>query len=407
MATDTAAAATAELAADRDVALDESAGQRILRQFAVFIACGYLVYLVLTGPAIAASLGVMHMWWTVPALAAVFGPGLALGPLAWRGSARALRVCAAVAAGGYLMAVATWGFGWNGAHLSGTTDIWFFYFCGLAAIAAALAMRPTYAFVVLVVVVVSAVTINYVVRDVARSGLYVADMAWAFAFSLVYFAAAVMGMRTAAVLDDTRAQAYRTAAAAAASQARANERQRFNQLTHDGVMATLLVAARRGNSTQLAAQAQATLHALDRIRGDTDTDTDGTMTPDAVLTHLSEVTVTVDPTRRFEVRRTIDSSDAGYPATVVHTIAAAAGEAVRNSGRHARASKTIVSVEITDDRLQVEVADDGQGFEPSTVPADRLGIAISIRERMSQIGGSATIESAPMRGTRVCLEWER
>lgn len=405
MATDTAAAATAEIASDRDVALDESAGQRILRQFAVFIACGYLVYLVLTSPAIAASLAVMHMWWTIPALAVVFGPGLALGPLAWRGSPRALRVCAAVAAGGYLMAVATWGFGWNGAHLSETTGIWFFSFCGLAAIAAALAMRPTYAFVVLVVVVVSTVTINYVARDVARSGLFVPDMAWAFAFSLVYFAAAVMGMRTATVLDDTRAQAYRTAAAAAASRARANERQRFNQLTHDGVMATLLVAARRGNSKQLAAQAQATLHALDRIRGDTDTD--GTMTPDAVLTHFSEVTATVDPTRRFEVRRTIDSSDAGYPATVVRTVAAAAGEAVRNSGRHARASKTIVLVEITDDRLQVEVADDGQGFEPSTVPAGRLGIAISIRERMSQIGGSATIESAPMRGTRVCLEWER
>ncbi|WP_055476230.1 sensor histidine kinase [Gordonia sp. HS-NH1] len=405
MATDTAAATTAEIASDRDVALDESAGQRILRQFAVFIACGYLVYLVLTAPAIAASLAVMHMWWTVPALAVVFGPGLALGPLAWRGSPRALRVCAGVAAGGYLMAVATWGFGWNGAHLSGTTGIWFFSFCGLAAIAAALAMRPTYAFVVLVVVVVSTITINYVVRDVARSGLFVPDMAWAFAFSLVYFAAAVMGMRTAAVLDDTRAQAYRTAAAAAASQARANERQRFNQLTHDGVMATLLVAARRGNSTQLAAQAQATLHALDRIRSDTDTD--GTMTPDAVLTHLSEVTATVDPTRRFEVRRTINSSDAGYPAMVVRTVAAAAGEAVRNSGRHARASKTIVSVEITDDRLQIEVADDGEGFEPSAVPADRLGIAISIRERMSQIGGSATIESAPMRGTRVCLEWER
>ncbi|MBR7191558.1 sensor histidine kinase [Gordonia sp. SCSIO 19800] len=405
MATDTAAATTAEIASDRDVALDESAGQRILRQFAVFIACGYLVYLVLTAPAIVASLEVMHMWWTVPALAVVFGPGLALGPLAWRGSPRALRVCAGVAAGGYLMAVATWGFGWNGAHLSETTGIWFFSFCGLAAIAAALAMRPAYAFVVLVVVVVSTITINYVARGVAPSGLFVPDMAWAFAFSLVYFAAAVMGMRTATVLDDTRAQAYRTAAAAAASQARANERQRFNQLTHDGVMATLLVAARRGNSTQLAAQAQATLHALDRIRGDTDTD--GTMTPDAVLTHLSEVTATVDPTRRFEVRRTIDSSDAGYPATVVRTVAAAAAEAVRNSGRHAQASTTIVSVEITDDRLQIEVADDGHGFDPSTVPADRLGIAISIRERMSQIGGSATIESAPMRGTRVFLEWVR
>ncbi|MGW8812975.1 sensor histidine kinase [Gordonia terrae] len=406
MATDTAAAATAHIAPDQAAALDESAGQRILRQFAVFIACGYLVYLGLTVPAIAASLAVMHSWWTIPALVAVFGPGLALGPLAWRGSVHSLRVCAAVAAVGYLLAVATWAFGWNGAHLAGTTDMWFFYFCGLAAIAAALAMRPPYAFAVLVAVVVSTVAINHVIRDPANSVPLVPDMAWAFAFSLVYFAAAVMGMRTATVLDDTRAQAYRTVADAAASQARTNERQRFNELTHDGVMATLLVAARRGNSPHLAAQAHATLRALDRIRGNADTD--DTMTPGVALAHLREVTATADPTRRFNIRhQALDDADMTYPAAIVRTLAAAAAEAVRNSYRHAQASKTTVSVEITTDSLQIEVSDDGRGFEPSSVPADRLGIALSIRERMSQIGGSATIESTPAQGTRVLLDWGR
>lgn len=104
----------------------------------------------------------------------------------------------------------------------------------------------------MVVVVVAATVINHAVRAPEANGPLVPDIAWAFAFSLVYFAAAVMGMRTAAVLDDTRAQAYSVTAEAAAAQARTTERQRFNQLTHDGVMSTLLAASRQGNSGQLA-----------------------------------------------------------------------------------------------------------------------------------------------------------
>lgn len=232
MATDSAAAAPVEVTAlANDSDLDETAGQRILRQIAVFIACGYLGYLVLIMPAIVASFRVTHVWWTAPAIAAVFGPGLALGPLAWWGSPRQLRAGALVATMGYLATVATWRLGWNGTHLTGTTDVWFSMICGLAAITSALALRPVFSFGVLVGTVISTVAINHAVRDPAINGPLIPDMSWTFAFCLIAFAASVMAMRTAAVLDGTRARAYAATAEAAARQARALERQRFDHLT--------------------------------------------------------------------------------------------------------------------------------------------------------------------------------
>ncbi|MGK9273033.1 ATP-binding protein [Williamsia muralis] len=404
MATDSTTYTPPALTTDGpNAALDRTAGRRILRQFAVFIACGYLAYLVLTLPAITASLEVMRLGWTVPALLCVFGPGLALGPLAWRAPTRRLKVAAAITALGYVIAVATWWFGWTGEHLTGNTDIWFSLFCGLAAIAAALALPPRYSFIVLIVVVVAATVINHAVRAPEANGPLVPDIAWAFAFSLVYFAAAVMGMRTAAVLDDTRAQAYSVTAEAAAAQARTTERQRFNQLTHDGVMSTLLAASRQGNSNQLAQQAHTTLADLDAMREGTDTTE--TLTVDAAMAHIRLTITTADPQARLKVQDQHRPA-AAFPGAVIRTIAAAAAEAVRNSHRHAHSTApTTVAVSLDSPKLTVVVADDGRGFDPQTVPADRLGITVSIRDRMSTIGGSADIDSAPGRGTRVTLRW--
>lgn len=404
MATDSPAPATPTLTADGlDSVLDRTAGQRILRHFAVFIACGYLAYLILTLPAIIASFRVMHPAWTFPALIVVFGPGIALGPWAWRAPARRLKVAAALAAAGYIAAVATWRLGWTGDHLNGNTDIWFWLFNGLAGIAAALAMRPAYAFVVLVGIVVASTTINHAIRASATNGPLLPDIAWSFAFCLVFFSAAVMGMRTAAVLDDTRAYAYAATSEAAATQARTAERQRFNQLTHDGVMSTLLVAARQGNSTQLARQAQATLSDLDVLR-------DGAphsepLPVQAAIAHIRTTLTTADHQLRFHA---IEDGQAPrrLPAAAIRTVAAAAAEAVRNSMRHAASTTpTAAAIVIDGTTLEITITDEGAGFDPESVPPDRLGLAVSVRDRMAQIGGSATIDSTPGQGTRIHLRW--
>ncbi len=57
------------------------------------------------------------------------------------------------------------------------------------------------------------------------------------------------------------------------------------------------------------------------------------------------------------------------------------------------------------DLLAVEVADDGNGFDPNsrTSRGRRLGLT-SMRERAQSIGGRLTIESSPGKGATVRLE---
>ena len=53
----------------------------------------------------------------------------------------------------------------------------------------------------------------------------------------------------------------------------------------------------------------------------------------------------------------------------------------------------------------VEVGDTGQGFVVDEIPEERLGVRVSIIERMLGVGGVATVESQPGDGTVVTITW--
>jgi signal transduction histidine kinase/phage shock protein PspC (stress-responsive transcriptional regulator) len=81
----------------------------------------------------------------------------------------------------------------------------------------------------------------------------------------------------------------------------------------------------------------------------------------------------------------------------------AAREAAVNAAKHSGADLVDIFAEVADDDVEVFVRDRGAGFDPDTVPEDRLGVRRSIMERMERHGGSATIRSAPGEGTEVRL----
>ncbi len=91
----------------------------------------------------------------------------------------------------------------------------------------------------------------------------------------------------------------------------------------------------------------------------------------------------------------------------IDSLLAAVREAVVNGAKHAGVAKIDVYVEIRPDRIEAFVRDEGVGFEPSTIAADRQGIRHSIEQRMQRVGGSATIISAPGEGTEVELNLPR
>jgi two-component system, chemotaxis family, CheB/CheR fusion protein len=90
------------------------------------------------------------------------------------------------------------------------------------------------------------------------------------------------------------------------------------------------------------------------------------------------------------------------PETVETTLYRVLQEALTNVWKHAVAKNVSVIVERTDGQVQLIVEDDGSGFEDGNGSDDdarsRFGL-LGIRERLSLIGGSCNIESAPGRGT--------
>jgi signal transduction histidine kinase len=75
-------------------------------------------------------------------------------------------------------------------------------------------------------------------------------------------------------------------------------------------------------------------------------------------------------------------------------------EALNNALKHARPSAVTVTLRL-EDRVELEVADDGAGFDANAA-AGGAGIGLhSMRERAENLGGTLTVHSAPGQGTRV------
>ena len=77
-----------------------------------------------------------------------------------------------------------------------------------------------------------------------------------------------------------------------------------------------------------------------------------------------------------------------------------AREAISNVRRHARAQHASLTLRRDGGVVELEVTDDGGGFDRDQVPARAVGLR-SMEERVADIGGSMIIESAPGRGTKL------
>jgi signal transduction histidine kinase len=81
-------------------------------------------------------------------------------------------------------------------------------------------------------------------------------------------------------------------------------------------------------------------------------------------------------------------------------------ELVSNVLKHSEAGAASLEISIKGMRVHMEFADDGRGFEPTSVEEkDGYGIR-SMMNRVKSHGGIFTLESAPGMGTRVVVEVE-
>jgi signal transduction histidine kinase len=95
------------------------------------------------------------------------------------------------------------------------------------------------------------------------------------------------------------------------------------------------------------------------------------------------------------------------PDDRVTALVAAGREAAINAAKWSEATSVSIFTEVEQNSISFFVRDRGVGFDLDAIPADRQGIALSIRQRMSQLGGEAIINTAVGAGTEVQLVMPR
>ena len=123
---------------------------------------------------------------------------------------------------------------------------------------------------------------------------------------------------------------------------------------------------------------------------------------------VAAVDVLADQTRRETGARTVVTGRTGrYSHDVEELAYRSLQEALANVRKHAGATRVEVTLREEGEALLCEIADDGRGFDPDAV-RERPGAALhagldTMTERIRAAGGETVVETAPGRGTRVCL----
>ena len=100
---------------------------------------------------------------------------------------------------------------------------------------------------------------------------------------------------------------------------------------------------------------------------------------------------------RFEAEQRLP-----VPAAAEVALLRVVQEALHNVGKHTRASRVEVRLARSDGWLELEVCDDGAGFDTNGHLPEGTGIG-SMRERAELLGGTLRLSSRPGAGTRVAV----
>ena len=182
-------------------------------------------------------------------------------------------------------------------------------------------------------------------------------------------------------------------------EARLYDRSARRLLLHDTVLTTLTAIARGGLAGRADVVRDRCTHDLESLRRDPDS-----VEPIRTGVQLLAVARRQAAHRGLEVYLTGEPPNSRLPADVAAAFGAAAREALSNVEKHAETTEVRIGVRGNDDFLEIVVQDPGRGFDSTNTYAG-FGLRRSLAGRMTAVGGSATVESAPGRGTSVTLAW--
>lgn len=247
-----------------------------------------------------------------------------------------------------------------------------------------------------------------IVQIKSGSGLVipaVLDGIGAVLFCSILTGIAVAVLHAADEQDEAASRAREQAALDARRRTEERELGRIDAIVHNDIMSVLLTASRADAPPTLTDQAALALGSISTITdADQNAPTEYTASEVTALLRATLRDMGSDAEFTYELH-----GDSHVPGDAVAALAEALGEAIRNAAHHAGSNATVrVTLVIEPDAVTLDIRDDGQGFSVRNVAATRLGIRVSIVERMASVpGGSGAVTARPGRGTHVALGWRR
>jgi uncharacterized protein YidB (DUF937 family) len=214
--------------------------------------------------------------------------------------------------------------------------------------------------------------------------------------------------QAAASVDNAQATALDRYGHAVRQHATEVERVQVDAIVHDSVLTTLLTAARAYTPEAMALSATNAGNAIEHLHAAALVvpDDGTTVRLRDVAKRIQDAAALMSPSIELRLR---DIGPRSMPVQAAEAVYSATIQAMVNSLQHAGKGPTVQRwlsmYGVGIDGIQVEVGDTGAGFMLSTVPTERLGVRVSIIERVAGAGGSAEIDSAPGEGTIVTIRW--
>ena len=317
----------------------------------------------------------------------------------------------------YCVGILTWPLVTTSITSGGSSTDWLYYLLSVATAMAAIAFPRRIALAYLVLVP-SVMAVVRVVSDAVPAADGVLDSIYAIILGGAIVVIVVMLRQAASSVDRAQEAALDTYGIAVRQHATEVERVQVDAIVHDSVLTTLLSAARAESPEAKVLAATMAGNAIGHLRqaalagpGD-----ESTVSLVALTTRLNAASRALGVT--FERRaKTLDSTS--IPAVAAEAVYSAAVQAMVNSVQHAGSGSEVrrwlgvrgigtggIGAGGTEaGGVEVEVGDTGVGFESWAIPRARLGVRVSILERVRNAGGVVELDSALGEGTIVTIRW--
>lgn len=310
----------------------------------------------------------------------------------------------------YLVALVSWPFAVVDldAAMADNTSYWLYFLLTIATAMASVAMELPLA----VMYTVGAPILYGIIRVTdagggTEPGLAVLDSVYSILLGGAILILVTVLRAAASGVDIAQQNALERYSHAVRQHATEAERVQVDSIVHDSVLTTLLSAARAFTPEAKALAATMAGNAIGHLREAVAVAPDSEATVSGEMVAQRIVSAADSMSQPFTVRMhapewcmiPVHVAEAAYSATV---------QAMVNSLQHAGngVERWVDVRSFGNQAFSIEVGDRGAGFDPDLIPTERLGVRVSIIDRVASAGGRTRIDTAPGEGTVVTLAWD-